>query len=394
MRRLAENGWLDNESCTRHRCVASADQRRRHDTDAHRGSARRGGSYGAASCRRTSIGRCPARLIPRFGSRSCRGGGLRAASRNSRPTRFTLRRKGRSGWPRAAAARLTTSPSRPPTTRNFRNTCASARRSRKAGRMPFCAAITGARGARSLQRSTCAASSSLTASRTSSFGREAWIPACSSPAAASICRDLARSGSMRAASQSRRTSTLFWRWTYPAEGRRRRRTGSRRARGALSEARFVGYKFGADLARHLSSADVFVFPSRTDTFGLVMLEAIACGTPVAAYPVTGPIDVIAAGVSGVLDEDLRQAALAALKLDREGCRRSASSGAPGNGRPLQFLSRTSCGRVMGATSPQSAWTRSVERASTSRLELGADAVRRLAQQPGVAREVAMKRDPS
>jgi glycosyltransferase involved in cell wall biosynthesis len=89
------------------------------------------------------------------------------------------------------------------------------------------------------------------------------------------------------------------------------------------EARFVGYKFGADLARHLSSADVFIFPSRTDTFGLVMLEAIACGTPVAAYPVTGPIDVIAPGVSGILDEDLQQAALRALELDRSSCGRTA-----------------------------------------------------------------------
>ena len=98
-------------------------------------------------------------------------------------------------------------------------------------------------------------------------------------------------------------------------------------RAALEEryrdARFVGYKLGADLARHLSSADVFVFPSRTDTFGLVMLEAIACGTPVAAYPVTGPIDVIAVGVSGVLDEDLRLAALRALELDRARCARTA-----------------------------------------------------------------------
>jgi glycosyltransferase involved in cell wall biosynthesis len=87
--------------------------------------------------------------------------------------------------------------------------------------------------------------------------------------------------------------------------------------------RFVGYKFGADLARHLSSADAFVFPSRTDTFGLVMLEAIACGTPVAAYPVTGPIDVVASGVSGILDEDLRRAALGALDLDRSCCARTA-----------------------------------------------------------------------
>jgi glycosyltransferase involved in cell wall biosynthesis len=85
-------------------------------------------------------------------------------------------------------------------------------------------------------------------------------------------------------------------------------------------ARFVGYKFGAELAAHVAAADVFVFPSRTDTFGLVLLEALACGVPVAAYPVTGPIDVIENGTTGVLDEDLRAAALAALKLDPAKCR--------------------------------------------------------------------------
>jgi glycosyltransferase involved in cell wall biosynthesis len=88
---------------------------------------------------------------------------------------------------------------------------------------------------------------------------------------------------------------------------------------------FLGFKFGVELAQTLSSADVLVFPSRTDTFGLVLLEAMACGTPVAAYPVTGPIDVVARGVSGVLDEDLGKAALAALALDREACRREASA---------------------------------------------------------------------
>jgi glycosyltransferase involved in cell wall biosynthesis len=86
---------------------------------------------------------------------------------------------------------------------------------------------------------------------------------------------------------------------------------------------FTGYKFGAELAAHLSAADVFVFPSRTDTFGLVMLEAIACGTPVAAFPVTGPLDVINRGVNGELGDDLAHAALAALRLDRAACRASA-----------------------------------------------------------------------
>jgi glycosyltransferase involved in cell wall biosynthesis len=86
---------------------------------------------------------------------------------------------------------------------------------------------------------------------------------------------------------------------------------------------FAGYKFGKDLARLIAAADVFVFPSRTDTFGLVMLEAMACGVPVAAFPVTGPVDVISHGVTGILNEDLREAALAALELDRGRCRAEA-----------------------------------------------------------------------
>ena len=89
------------------------------------------------------------------------------------------------------------------------------------------------------------------------------------------------------------------------------------------EAHFVGYKFGEALARHLAAADVFVFPSRTDTFGLVMLEAMACGTPVAAYPVTGPVDVVRHGISGWLHENLARAVERALTLPREGCRAAA-----------------------------------------------------------------------
>ena len=65
------------------------------------------------------------------------------------------------------------------------------------------------------------------------------------------------------------------------------------------------------------SADALVFTSVTDTFGLVMLEAMACGTPVAAYPVTGPIDVVEPGISGALDQDLLSACLAAYSLPRD-----------------------------------------------------------------------------
>jgi glycosyltransferase involved in cell wall biosynthesis len=89
------------------------------------------------------------------------------------------------------------------------------------------------------------------------------------------------------------------------------------------QAQFFGMKHGADLAYYFQQADAFVFPSRTDTFGLVLIEAMACGTPVAARPVTGPIDVIRDPAAGVLSEDLRQAALAALTLDRDAVRRYA-----------------------------------------------------------------------
>lgn len=82
---------------------------------------------------------------------------------------------------------------------------------------------------------------------------------------------------------------------------------------------FTGYRTGEDLARTFSSADVFVFPSQSDTFGLVMLEALACGVPVAAYPVEGPIDVITSPRAGALDDDLGVAISKALTLDRQDC---------------------------------------------------------------------------
>ncbi|MEP3113232.1 glycosyltransferase family 1 protein [Nisaea sp.] len=83
---------------------------------------------------------------------------------------------------------------------------------------------------------------------------------------------------------------------------------------------FVGAKKGEELAKHYAAADVFVFPSRTDTFGLVMLEALASGAPVAAFPVPGPLDVIASEKVGMLSEDLGMAARAALELSTEDCR--------------------------------------------------------------------------
>jgi glycosyltransferase involved in cell wall biosynthesis len=91
-------------------------------------------------------------------------------------------------------------------------------------------------------------------------------------------------------------------------------------RRRFPRAHFLGLKTGKDLAAHIAAADVFVFPSLTDTFGVVQLEALACGVPVAAFPVMGPRDVIEHGVVGALDHDLRRACLHALSLSRAACR--------------------------------------------------------------------------
>ena len=86
------------------------------------------------------------------------------------------------------------------------------------------------------------------------------------------------------------------------------------------DAVFLGVRQGEDLARVYAAADVFVFPSRTDTYGLVLLEALASGVPVAAFPVPGPRDVVGDVSVAVLDQDLRAACLNALALSREECR--------------------------------------------------------------------------
>jgi glycosyltransferase involved in cell wall biosynthesis len=101
--------------------------------------------------------------------------------------------------------------------------------------------------------------------------------------------------------------------------------GPERARleARYREAVYAGFRYGEDLAAHLAAADVLVFPSLTDTFGLVNLEAMACGVPVAAFPITGPIDVVEDGVTGALDPDLGKAAERALRLDPRACRARA-----------------------------------------------------------------------
>ena len=96
-------------------------------------------------------------------------------------------------------------------------------------------------------------------------------------------------------------------------------------RAKYPEVYFTGAKFGEELAQHYAAADVFVFPSRTDTFGLVMLEALAAGVPVAAYPVPGPLDVINNSGAGCLNDDLGAAVQAALTIKPEICRAHAET---------------------------------------------------------------------
>ncbi|MEA3548746.1 MAG: glycosyltransferase family 1 protein [Thermodesulfobacteriota bacterium] len=85
------------------------------------------------------------------------------------------------------------------------------------------------------------------------------------------------------------------------------------------EVTFTGAKHGKELAQHVAAADVFVFPSLTDTFGVVLLEAMACGVPVAAFPVTGPKDIVRNGVNGWMSDDLKEAIIKSLDVPSHGC---------------------------------------------------------------------------
>ena len=153
------------------------------------------------------------------------------------------------------------------------------------------------------------------ASRTSSCGRAASMPTCSTraDAARSICRG--RSSSPSGAWRSRKISKPSSSSICP-EQNLWSATGRRALRwpGSFPNAVFLGSREGEALAEIYAAADVFVFPSRTDTFGLVLLEALASGVPVAAFPAPAPRDVIGEAPVGVLDEDLRRACLEALEL--------------------------------------------------------------------------------
>jgi glycosyltransferase involved in cell wall biosynthesis len=134
--------------------------------------------------------------------------------------------------------------------------------------------------------------------------------------------------------------------------------------------RFAGRQEGEALVRHYASADVFVLPSRTETFGLVLLEALACGLPVAALPVSGPLDVIGDSGAGVLDWDLREAALRALRIRSEICRAHA----------LRFSWRASIQQFLGNLVPGADGGNTPERAEGTAIS-SSDRARKFASTP-------------
>lgn len=119
---------------------------------------------------------------------------------------------------------------------------------------------------------------------------------------------------------------------------------------AFPDAVFVGRKEGEDLARCYAASDVFVFPSRTDSFGLVLIEALASGLPVAAFPVTGPRDVLDGAAVGCLDTDLGRAARRALAIPRAACRAYAQRFSWQNAARLFLTQLAPCARAEGGTS--------------------------------------------
>ena len=179
--------------------------------------------------------------------------------------------------------------------------------------MPGCAASTARAAARWSPPRACGATCRRAASATSAPGRAASISTCSSPSRARTGGCRGRCSSMSGGWRWRRTSRAFLDLDLPGSkvvvGDGPQLAALRRR---LSAGAFHRPRLGAALARAYAGADVFVFPSLTDTFGLVLLEALACGTPVAAFPVTGPIDVLA-GAAGLRRRGrCRPAAAAAL----------------------------------------------------------------------------------
>ena len=269
-----------------------------------------------SSSRPTSSRPCPARPIPRSGWRSCPDGGCAGWSTASGPTRSTSRPRGRSAgrrgrWRGGAAGR-----SPPPSTPSSPNMSRRAPGCRPPGAIGVLRRFHGAAAA--IMVATPRSRQELERARLrpiSGAGRAASTPSCSGRGPRTSSWHPGRSTSSSGGSRSRRTSrrssssssTAPNSWS--ATGRR-----SRRLRQRYPAVRFTGYKAGEELAAHVAAADVFVFPSLTDTFGLVLLEALASGVPVAAFPITGPRDVINGHPVGALDSDLGRGRAAGARL--------------------------------------------------------------------------------
>jgi glycosyltransferase involved in cell wall biosynthesis len=140
------------------------------------------------------------------------------------------------------------------------------------------------------------------------------------------------------------------------------------------QARFLGFRTGEELTQLLGGVDVLAFPSLTDTFGIAMIEALACGVPVAAFPVPGPIDVIEPGVTGVLDADLGAAIAGALTLSRAGCAAGARA----------FTWEAATAQFLEGLAPIPAPLRTRVAASRSSAMIGRTAARRQPSQAGDA----------
>jgi hypothetical protein len=261
------------------------------------------------------------RPIPACGWHCPPPGGSPAASMLPGRTRFISQPKDRSASSCAPIAAGAGDHSRRATLRVFPNTSRRVPLFRSAGRTRRCGAFIPLRQSPWWRHHRFSASLPSSVFPISRCGRAAWTPIFSGRIARSHSIFHDQFSQLPDAWRWKRTSKRSFRSTSPA--RRSSSAGGpqeEELRYRFPDVKFLGVLVQENLAAHLAAADAFVFPSRTDTFGLVQLEALSCGVPIAAFPVTGPQDVVGNNPVGVLSEDLRAACLGALGLSRQACR--------------------------------------------------------------------------